>query len=113
MSTLCAAYIIHVSLDKAEHACNEAVDTYGTHTAYNNRGVYRVFAGDWVGARKDFDRARPQQLEAYLEELKTQDVRLMAIDNFQRINVLLAKHSPDDMDDSVEMTTAAIEDLND
>ncbi len=113
LSTLCAAYIIDVSLDKAEHACNEAVETYGTHTAYNNRGVYRVFTGDWLGAREDFDRARPQQLEAYLEEMKTKDVRLMAIDNFQRINVLSAKHSPADVDDSLEMTTAAIEDLND
>ncbi len=113
LSTLCAAYVINASLDKAEHACNEAVETFGTHMAYNNRGVYRVFTGDWLGAREDFDRARPQQLEAYLEEMKTKDVRLMAIDNFQRINVLSAKHSPADVDDSLEMTTAAIEDLND
>lgn len=113
LATLCAAYIIDVSLDKAERACNEAVETYGTHTAYNNRGVYRVFTGNWSGAGEDFDRARPEHLEAYLEEMKKKDVRLMAIDNFDRINVLAAKHSPDDMDDSVEMTTAAIEDLND
>ena len=113
LATICAAYIINVSLDKAKHACNEAVETYGTATAYNNRGVYRVFTGDWFGAREDFDRARPQQLETYLEEMKTKDVRLMAVDNFDRITILSAKHSPDDMDDSVEMTTATIEDLSD
>ena len=113
LATLCAAYVIDQSLEKAEQTCNEAVETYGTHTAYNNRGVYRVFTGDWLGAREDFDRARPQQLEAYLEELNSKNVRLMAIDNFERITVLSAKHAPADMDDSIEMTTAAVEDLND
>ena len=113
LSTLCAAYVIDMSLVKAGHACNEAVENYGTEMGYNNRGVYRVFTGDWIGAREDFDRARPQQLEAYLEELKTMDVRLMAIDNYERINLLSAKFRPADIVDSHEMTPASIEKLTD
>ncbi len=113
LATLCAAYVIDMSLANAAYACNEAVETYGTEMAYNNRGVYRVFIGDWIGAREDFDRARPEHLDAYLEELKTTDVRLMAIDNFERITLLSDKFTPADVVDSVVITTAAIEELSD
>ena len=112
-ATLCAAYIVNVSLDQAERACSKAVEIDPTYPAFNNRGVFRVFKGDLSGAREDFERVRPRQLEAYLEELKTKDVRLMAVDNFRLINELSAKHSPAEINASVVMGTAAIEDLND
>ena len=113
LATLCAAYIVNVSLDKAERACSKAVETDPTETAYNNRGVYRAFTGDLSGAHEDFERARPRQLDAYLEELKTKDVGLMAVDNFRLIEELSAKHSPAEINASVAMSTAAIEDLID
>ena len=113
LATLCAAYIVNVSLDKAARACNEAVQVQPGKTAYNNRGVYRAFTGDLSGAHEDFERARPRQLDAYLEELKTKDVGLMAVDNFRLIEELSAKHSPAEINASVAMSTAAIEDLND
>ncbi|MFQ6006033.1 MAG: hypothetical protein ACE5OQ_11070 [Woeseia sp.] len=74
LATLCAAYIVELSLDKAERACNEAVEIDPTETAYNNRGVLRAFTGNLSGAREDFDRVRPRQLDVYLSELKTKDV---------------------------------------
>ena len=113
LATLCAAYIVNVSLDKAARACNEAVQVQPGKTAYNNRGVYRAFTGDLSGAHEDFKRARPRQLDAYLEELKTKDVGLMAVDNFRLVEELSAKHTPAEINASVAMSTAAIEDLND
>ena len=113
LATLCAAYIVNVSLDKAERACNKAVETDPTETAYNNRGVYRAFTGDLSGAREDFERARPRQLDAYMEELRTKVVGLMAVDNFYLIEELSAKHTAAEINASVAMSTAAIEDLND
>jgi tetratricopeptide (TPR) repeat protein len=113
LATLCAAYIVNVSLEKAERACNKAVATDPTETAYNNRGVYRAFTGDLSGAREDFERARPGQLDAYMEELKTKDVGLMAVDNFRLIEELSEKHTPAEINVSVAASTAAIEDLND
>jgi hypothetical protein len=107
--TLCAAYIVDMSLDKAQHVCNEAVELDPTDTAYNNRGVFRAFTGNWSGAREDFDRARPQQLEIYLNELKTKDVGLIAIDNFNLINELSVKYSRAELDVSATLKTAAIE----
>ena len=68
---------------------------------------------DWSGAREDFDRARPQQLEVYLNELKTKDVRLMAIDNFNLINELSAKYSRAELDISATLKTATIESFSD
>ncbi len=113
LATLCAAYIVNVSLHQAERACNKAVETNPSETAYNNRGVYRAFTGDLTGAREDFERVRPRDIEAYLDELKTKDVGLMSIDNFYLIEELSAKHTPAEVNVSVAMTTAAIEDLND
>ncbi len=113
LATLCAAYIVNVSLYKAERVCNKAVEIDPTETAYNNRGVIRAFNGDFSGAREDFDRARPRQLDAYLEELKTKDVRLMAHDNYHLIEELSAKHTPAEVTTSVALSTAAIEYLSD
>ena len=111
LATLCAAYTIDSSLYKARSACNEAVAVSGTDLAYNNRGVYRVFSGDWVGAREDFERVRPQQLDAYLEELKDKDPGLIALGNFQLINSLWDKHKPTDIDYRVQ-TPADIEQID-
>ncbi len=113
LATLCAAYIVNVSLDKAKLACNKAVEVDPSKTAYNNRGVFRAFTGDLFGAREDLDRARPRQLDAYLDELKTKDVGLIAVDNFQLIDELSAKHTPAEINASVALSTIAIEDLND
>ncbi len=113
MATLCAAYIVNNSLDKAEGACNKAVEVDPTKTAYNNRGVFRASTGDLSGARKDFERVRPRQLEVYLEELRTKDVPLMAIDNFHLIDELLAKGASSESKSSFAISTAEIEDLND
>ena len=113
LATLCAAYIVNVSLDKAKRACDKAVETDPSETAYNNRGVIRAFYGDFSGAREDFDLARPRQLEAYLEELRTKDVRLMAHDNYQLIDELLVKRTSAKDIASFTSSTAAIEDLSD
>ncbi len=113
LATLCAAYIVNVSLYKAERVCNKAVEIDPTETAYNNRGVIRAFNGDFSGAREDFERIRPRDIEAYLDELKTKDVGLMSIDNFYLIEELSAKHTPAEVNASVAMTTATKEDLND
>ncbi len=113
LATLCAAYIVNGSLHKAESACNKAVETNPSETAYNNRGVYRAFKGDLTGAREDFERVRPRDIEAYLDELKTKDVGLISIDNFYLLEELSAKHSPAEINASVAMTTATVEDIVD
>ncbi len=113
LATLCAAYIVNVSLDNAERACNKAVETDPTEIAFNNRGVFRAFKGNLSGAREDFDRARPQQLEVYLSELKAKDVGLLAVDNFRLINKLSAAHNLAELDVSVALKSAAIERLSD
>ena len=112
-ATLCAAYIVDRSLDKAERACDKAIQISPTKTAYNNRGVLRAHKGDFVGAREDFDRVRPHQLEAYLDELKTKDVGLIAIGNFRLTDELLAKYSLEEIRASLAVRTAEIEDFND
>lgn len=113
LATLCAAYIVNVSLDNAERACNKAVETDPTEIAFNNRGVFRAFKGNLSGAREDFDRARPRQLEVYLSELKAKDLGLLAVDNFRLINKLSATHSLAELDVSVALKSAAIERLSD
>lgn len=52
---LCAAYTMTRQFDKAEQACNEAVDSgwYSGH-AYNNRGTYNIAVGDYEAAIRDF-----------------------------------------------------------
>ncbi len=113
LATLCAAYIANATPDKAERACNKAVEVDPSKTAYNNRGVFRAFTGDFSGAREDFERVRPHQLEAYMDELRTKDVGLVAADNFRLIDQLLAEHTVTEINASVALRTAAIEDLKD
>ena len=88
-ATLYGAYIISLSLDQADEACDAAVETGPSFAALNNRGVLRAYRRDFVGAREDFDRARPLQLEAYLQELMARDVRLVAADNYRLISKVL------------------------
>jgi tetratricopeptide (TPR) repeat protein len=113
LTTLCAAYIVNISPDKAEGACNKAVEVDPTETAYNNRGVFRAFTGDFYGAREDFERVRPRQLEAYMDELRTKDVGLVAANNFHLIDQLLAEHTATEIKASIALRSAAIEDLRD
>ena len=113
MSTLCAAYIINIPLNQAERACAKAVEIDPTYHALNNRGVFRVYKGDLVNAREDFERVRPLDVEAYLDKLKTTNVRLVAASNYVLVNERLAKHSPAEVKASDVISTAAIEDLND
>ncbi len=105
-STLCAAYIANISLNQAEHACTKAVEIDPTYHALNNRGVFRVYKGDLSGAREDFERVRPPDVEGYLDKLKTTNVRLVAAGNFDLVNQLLAKVKTSDV-----MSTAAMEDI--
>ncbi len=112
-STLCAAYIANLSLKKAEHACTKAVDIDPTYHALNNRGVFRVYTGDLSGAREDFERVRPLDVEAYLDNLKTTNIRLVAANNFDLVSQRLAKHTAAEVNASNVISTAVIEDLND
>jgi hypothetical protein len=111
-STLCAAYILVDFLNRAERACTTAVEIAPTNHALNNRGVLRLFSSDFSGAREDFDRARAPDVEAYMEELKTKDVRLVAASNFHLVNQLLATHTAAEFKKSNEVRTAQIEVLN-
>jgi hypothetical protein len=113
LATLCAAYILSDMLDMADRPCNEAVDVDPTRIAYNNRGVYRSHRGDYMGAREDFDHAQPQQLEAYIDELKAKDVGLLANDNFRSVDEYLAKYDAEEFNAAFAGYGAEIEDLND
>ena len=112
-STLCGAYIVNGSLNQAERACTKAVEINPTYHALNNRGVFRVSKGDLFRAREDFERVRARHVEAYLDELKTTNVRLVAAGNFDLVNQILAEHTPAEVKTSDVVSTAAIEDLND
>ena len=90
LTTLCAAYIVNQSTRKAKRVCNRAVAVDPSKSAYNNRGVYRALSGNLSGARDDFARVRPLEIEVYLEELRITDVPLIADDNFQLANLILS-----------------------
>ncbi len=111
LATLCAAYIVNDSLDEAEGVCDKAVEIGSTEAAYNNRGVFRAVTGNLSGARADFERVRPPELEAYLEELKTTDIPLVANENFYLADELLSKRSSEVPGRSYTPTGATIEDV--
>jgi hypothetical protein len=112
LSTLCGAYVVIASFAEAKYTCNEAVEASHSALAYNNRGVYHVLVGNWNGARKDFERARPQELEAYMEELWQRDVGLVATGNFDLIDDLQAKHAPEDFVAASSRVLADVEPIN-
>ena len=107
LATLCGAYIIDSSLNKAASVCDVAVDENPGETSYNNRGVLRAFTGDFEGAREDFDRARPVQMSDYLDYLKTKDVGLIADGNHELLQNLAAQHSSTDVASSVAANNGA------
>ena len=107
-ATLCGAYIISLSLVQAAEACDNAVETGPTFAALNNRGVLRAYRRNLDGAREDFDRARPLQLEAYIQDLMSRDVRLVAADNYRLISEVLARRDAGSA--PVASRTAEIED---
>lgn len=107
LATLCGAYILDMSLEKAAQACTDAVEIFPGAIALNNRGVLRAFTGDFQGARDDFGRVRPENMEAYLAELKTRDAGLIAHDNFDLLETMAAKYSPLDAQISAAMTQGA------
>lgn len=84
LSTLCALYIVQRKLKEARKACDDAVETDRSYTAYNNRGVLRVHLGDPAGAIQDFELARvqPQNQKRYVEDLMKRDARLIATSNY-------------------------------
>jgi len=112
-STLCAAYIANLSLKKAEHACTKAVDIDPTYHALNNRGVFRVYEGDLIRAREDFERVRPLDVEAYLNNIKTTNIRLVAANNFDLVCQKLAMQTAAEAKAPDVIRPAVIEDLND
>ena len=107
LATLCGAYILEMSLEKAAQACTDAVEIFPGAIALNNRGVLRAFTGDFDGARRDFDTVRPRDLDEYLEYLKTIDVGLIANENSGHLTMLADKYSPTDARISVAMTNGA------
>jgi len=111
LTTLCAAYIVNRSLDKAERVCDKAVEINPTESAYNNRGVFRAYTGDLSGAREDFERIRPRQLEVYLENLWVRDVPLIATGNFDVVDKLLSKRALAEVDSTVASSAARIENV--
>lgn len=113
LATLCGAYIIELSLEEATQVCTDAVDKFPGETAFNNRGVLRVFTGDFEGALEDFDRARPAHMDEYLEYLMTKDVGLIATGNHDLLEALESKRSPDDVTTSVAVNSGLkIEDMH-
>jgi len=114
LASLCGAYVIDSSLAEAAQVCTDAVETFPGETAFNNRGVLRAFTGDFEGAKQDFDRARPERLDEYLDYLRTKDVGLIAHGNHALLEDLAAKHSPVDVRSSVRMASGAdVEHIND
>lgn len=112
LATLCGAYILELSLVEAAQVCTDAVEKFPGETAFNNRGVLRVFTGDLEGAHEDFDRARPAHMDEYFEYLMTRDVGLIANGNHGLLEALQAKHSPDDVTASVAVNSGIkIEDM--
>jgi tetratricopeptide (TPR) repeat protein len=114
LATLCGAYLLRRQLDDAERTCAEAVARFPGETAYNNRGVLRAFQGDLEGARRDFARASPANMEAYMEVLRTRDVGLVASSNQSMLQQLSARHTSDEIRSShASVTGAEVETIDD
>lgn len=114
LATLCALYVVKSRLKEARDACNNAVETDRSHTAYNNRGVLRVHLGDREGAIDDFERARvrPQQQKRYIEELMMRDARLIATSNYATAKKMAANRQQPWQSLVNSMQGASVEDLN-
>lgn len=86
LANLCGAYVLTREIKEARHACDAAVESGAKPSAFNNRGVLRVLVGDLEGARRDFARIRPDDVEAYIDELKRTDPRFMASENLSLLD---------------------------
>lgn len=114
LATLCGAYILRRQLDDAERTCAEAITRFPGETAYNNRGVLRAFQGDLEGARRDFARSSPANMEAYMEILRTRDVGLVASSNQVLLQQLAARHTSDEIRSSyASVAGAEVETIDD
>lgn len=114
LATLCGAYVLRRQLDDAERTCAAAIARLPAETAYNNRGVLRAFQGDLEGARRDFARASPANMEAYMEVLRTRDVGLVASSNQSLLQQLSARHTSDEIRPSyASVTGAKVETIDD
>lgn len=91
LATLCGVYVMAKAFGKAVDTCDEAVANGPADTAYNNRGVMRVHLGDLAGARADFNRARPENMDEYLERIRISDPRLIAESNYDTLDVLKSR----------------------
>lgn len=107
LASLCGALIVSSELDEAAGVCAEAIDTRPGEAAYNNRGVLRVFNGDFRGAEDDFNRARPARMDEYMQKLKATDIGLVANGNFDLLEELAASHTSSDVQSSVAAATGA------
>ncbi len=114
LATLCALYVVKGKLKEAREACDNAVETDRSHTAYNNRGVLRVHLGDREGAIDDFGRARvrPQNQKRYVEELMMRDARLIATSNYATAKKMAANRQQPWQSLVNSMQGASVEDLN-
>lgn len=83
LATLCGAYVLKRRLEVAVRTCNLAVERQPGETAFNNRGVLRMFRGDFRGAAADFDQARPKNIDVYRRQLESRDVGLVANGNHE------------------------------
>ncbi len=107
LTTLCGAYILMGALESAERTCERAVTEQPSKASFNNRGVLRAFIGDYSGARRDFDRARPEQMDAYLASLRTRDAALIASDNHRLVNRLQARSGAPESEKSIAFSGSA------
>jgi len=112
-STLCAAYIIRISLNQAEYACSKAVQFGPSYYALNNRGVLRVHIGDLVGAREDFERVRSLKVETELNKTMIANIRLIATNNLILLEEILPMHTSASANRSGRVRTASIEEIVD
>ena len=114
LATLCALYIVNRKLKEAGDACNKAVETDRSHTAYNNRGVLRVHLGDRAGAIEDFEhaRVRPQYQKRYVEELMMRDARLIATSNYAVVKKMKTNREQPWQSLANSVRGASVEDLN-
>jgi len=96
--------------------CNEAVETDGSATAYNNRGVFRAHIGNAEGAIEDFNRARvlPANLQRYITERMRGDARLTAGNNYAMTSKYTArKRGSVGQSLAQRIRGASVEDIND
>lgn len=97
LAALCGAYVLNHDLVRAKPICSKAVHRFPGKAAFNNRGVLRAMLGDIEGARHDFHKARPRNLDLHLEQLHNTDVGLVANGNYERVLQIAGSRSGRDI----------------